>query len=234
MAKITIKDHCIAIENLANDVNKLLEIKETNQKKIEGLLVSKLKEEAALAKAIETKVQNLTQIAKNWPKPFMMRCNYTPAVSETTIIHCKQCLASVVISRSTQTLPSFIRANKTNYSTSIGQQKPLRSILRNPASGKVPESSKCITAKETKIKKQPLLEWSAMEWNGKNEINEINNKIVGLSERIDRISNNNKEVIEMPIAVRSCWQNGTSAKVLAMEERLNQLEDDILYLDSSL
>ena len=234
MSKATIKDHCIAIESLANDVNKLLEIKETNQEKIEGLLVSKLKEEAALAKAIEVKVKNLTQIARNWPKPFMMRCNYTSDVSETTVIHCKQCLASVVISRSTQTLPSFIRANKTNNSTSIKKPKPLRSILRNHSSGKVPESSKCITTKEPKIKKQPLLEWSAMEWNGKNEINEINNKIVGLSERIDRISNNNKEIIEKPTAVRSCWQNGTPAKVFAMEERLNELEDDILYLDSSL
>ena len=244
MSESILKDHVIALEGLANDLSKLMQIREEYHETTEQLIFTKQKEETILIEAIEKKTETLVQRAKNWPKSVMIRSPYPSTVSVTTVIHCKKCLAKVAISRSTQTLPSLIQTSRRSSPKLIKSQKPLRGILRNSNNDtmykldaikdKQSGGKNVIIAKEIKTKKQPLMEWSAMEWNGKNEIDEINQKIKGLNERIDRVSTNSMERENKPTVFNNCWKDTTPDTVLAMEQRLNQLEEDILYLDSSL
>ena len=241
MSEIILKDHSVALESLSKDLSKLSLMREEYHDTTEKLIYANLKEEAILIKAIENQMQNLIQRAKNWPKSVMTRYPFPSTVSVTTIIHCRKCLAKVSISRSTQTLPSFIQVNKRSNPKIGTSPKPLRGILRNSINN---NSSKVDSNKDKqggknviisiKNKKEPLMAWSAMEWNGKNEIEEINQKIKGLNERIDKFSTYTKERENRPIIFNNSRKSSTSSMASTMEQKLNQLEEDILYLDSSL
>ena len=236
MSENILNEHSNLLDKLSGDLTKLLQIREEYNETTEKLIAKKLSNETALIKSIETQMQNIVQRTKNWPKSVMMKSPYNQSVSITTVIHCKKCLGKVSVSRSTQTLPSFIQMTRRSNTPQPRSPKLLRGILRKPIiDGKcktntikdIKETKNVIKPKEKIVKKEPLIEWSAMEWNGKNEIDEINQKLKNLNDRIeDCVGNAKTDVSTLG------WKGIQPSVTSALERRLNQLEEDILYLDS--
>ena len=90
-----------------------------------------------------------------------------------------------------------------------------------------------IQSKPRVAKKEPLIELSAMEWNGKNELKEINQKIKTLNERIDKVSGKGALKVQYPDEIHSGLKAEKQMAKSQMEKRLEQLEDDILYLNDN-
>ena len=90
-----------------------------------------------------------------------------------------------------------------------------------------------IQSKPRVAKKEPLIELSAMEWNGKNELKEINQKIKTLNERIDKVSGKGALKVKYPDDINPGLKADKQMAKSQMEKRLEQLEDDILYLNDS-
>lgn len=243
MSEVILKDHSTQLKHLSDDLSKLIKIREDYHETTEKLLFKKLSEENAMIKSIEFQMENIVQRTKNWPKSVMIRSSYNPSVSVTAFIHCKKCLEKVSVSRSTQTQPSFIQSNKRSNPSLPISPRPLRGILRTSSNdsifktdiskGKKEEKAKtAFTAKKENTKKDNLMEWSAMEWNGKDEIKEINQKIKTLNDRINHFSLSAENKNQHPDALSTGLKG--IALTAAMEKRLDKLEKDILYLDSSL
>ena len=92
-----------------------------------------------------------------------------------------------------------------------------------------------IKSKEVKTKKEPVIEWSAMEWNGKNEIEELHQKIKILNDRIETVAKNGEDKNDTdPYILNSEWDKIQPRITTALEKRLDMLEKDIKYLDSSM
>ena len=72
-----------------------------------------------------------------------------------------------------------------------------------------------------------------MEWNGKNELKEINQKIKTLNERIDKVSGKGALKVQYPDDINPGLKADKQMAKSQMEKRLEQLEDDILYLNDS-
>ena len=275
MSEIILKDHSNQLENLSSDLNKLLELREQYYDSAEKLIAKKASEEKPLITSIERQMQTLVQRTKNWPKSVVMRSVYGgPSVAVTTIVHCKTCLAKVSVSRSTQTLPSFVqmirRSNSYDSMKTLPRSSSLNSLKTPPASPKVPKRIKTppvspkptrgiikktiidnkskldsmknksaprilIKSKEVKTKKEPVIEWSAMEWNGKNEIEELHQKIKILNDRIETVAKNGGDKNDTdPHILNSEWNKIQPRITTALEKRLDMLEKDIKYLDSSM
>ena len=228
MADFILRDHSYQVENLSIDLKKLAKIREEYYDSAEKLISKKLADETELVKSIETQMQTIVQRTKNWPKSVMTKSSYSPTVSVTTIIHCKKCLAKVSISRSTQTLPSFVQTTRLSSPTPVKSPKAVRGILRKPSNEvkiksdvtKDKKVSKTVTkSKESKTKQEPLIEWSAMEWNGKNEIDEINQKIKVLNDRIENFSTNGTENMNCPDVFREEWKGHKSTATFDRRNR---------------
>ena len=262
MSEIILKDHSNQLENLSSDSNKLIELREQYYDSAEKLIAKKASEEKPLITSIEKQMQTLVQRTRNWPKSIVMKSVYGgPSVAVTTIVHCKTCLAKVSISRSTQTLPSFVQmARRSNSCDTIKtpsrssslnslktpptSPKPARGILRKTI---IDNKSKLdslktkkqprieLKSKETKPKKEPVIEWSAMEWNGKDEVEELQEKIKILNDRIEsftKAENDDKDTF--PNCSDSEWSKIQPHLTTALSKRLDKLEESINYLDSSL
>ena len=262
MSEIILKDHSNQLENLSSDLAKLLDLREQYYDSAEKLIAKKASEEKPLINSIEKQMHTLVTRTKNWPKSVVMKSVYGgPSVAVTTIVHCKTCLAKVSVSRSTQTVPSFVqmmrRSNSMDSiktptrSTSLNSlktppasPKPTRGILRKAIvdnknkldSLKIRKEGRVLLkSKETKAKKEPVIEWSAMEWNGKNEIDELHQKIKVLNDRIETFTKNTNEDIDTyPGVLNSEWSKIQPRLTSALGKRLDKLEEDIHYLDSSL
>ena len=262
MSEIILKDHSNQLENLSVDLNKLLELREQYYDSAEKLIAKKASEEKPLITSIEKQMQTLVHRTKNWPKSIAIKSVYGgPSVAVTTIVHCKTCLAKISISRSTQTLPSFVQMTRRSNScetiktpsrssslnslkTPPTSPKPARGILRKAI---IDNKSKLDTiktkkqprielkSKETKPKKAPVIEWSAMEWNGKNEVEELHQKIKMLNDRIETFTKpENDDKDTYPNCSDSEWSKIQPRLTTALSKRLDKLEESINYLDSSL
>ena len=244
MSSTILKDHSDQLENVSSDLDKLIQLREEYHDATTKLLCKKLSDETTLIKSIEAQVGNIVQRTKNWPRSTMGRSHSESPISVTAIIHCKWCLEKVSVSRSTQTMPSFIHMAKLAIPKSPTSPKPLRGILRKTRSSEsifhrncTPKDNKearvVIQSKPRVDKKQPLIELSAMEWNGKNELKEINQKIKTLNERIDKVSGKGALKVQYPDDINPGLKADKQQAKSQMEKRLEQLEDDILYLNDS-
>ena len=262
MSEIILKDHSNQLENLSSDLNKLLELREQYYDSAEKLIAKKASEEKPLITSIEKQMQTLVQRTKNWPKSIVMKSVYGgPSVAVTTIVHCKTCLAKVSISRSTQTVPSFVqmtrRSNSSDAIKTPSRSSSLNSLKTPPTSPKptrgilrktiIDNKSKLDTlktkkqprielkSKESKPKKEPVIEWSAMEWNGKNEVEELHQKIKLLNDRIETFTKQeNDDKDTYPNFSDSEWNKIQPRLTSSLSKRLDKLEESINYLDSSL
>ena len=122
--------------------------------------------------------------------------------------------------------------------------KPSRGILRkaiidNKSKIETMKTKKepriVLKSKEVKPKKEPVIEWSAMEWNGKNEVEELHQKIKMLNDRIESFTKNGTEDNDTNYSISTSeWNKIQPRLTSALEKRLDKLEEDIHYLDSSL
>ena len=150
MSDNILNEHSMLLGKLSTDLAKLLQIREEYNETTEKLIAKKLSDETSLIKSIDTQMQNIVQRTKNWPKSITVKPPYNPSVSITTVIHCKKCLGKVSVSRSTQTLPSFIQMTRRSNPLKPRSPKLLRGILRKPGIDAKCKTTTMKDKKETK------------------------------------------------------------------------------------